>query len=115
MKPRSTGLQLFVSLQNKVANNACATQEGYITVRQELHLLVKYTNVVLVQMFLPRLMEEGERQTDYVEMYALAIMPQISLCDGNPYDIFLIMLLYRASVKKTRLLSSGSSSQRTVV
>jgi hypothetical protein len=82
-------MELFVGLQAKIQKQECQGIEGYINMRKEVQLLIKYSNVVLVQMLLHRVEEDNARKADLVEMYALAIIPQIATCDQNAYDILL--------------------------
>ncbi|GAX12483.1 hypothetical protein FisN_24Hh058 [Fistulifera solaris] len=82
-------IELLHSLQSKISSGTCASMEGYVVIREEVKLLVKYTNTILVQMMLHHIQEDTETKADFVELYALALMPQIAICDDAAHDILL--------------------------
>lgn len=82
-------IELFHGLQTKINSGRCADVTGYAIIREEVRLLVKYANTVLVQMLLHRIQEDTDTKADFVELYALAIMPQIAICDDAAHDILL--------------------------
>ncbi|KAL7579330.1 hypothetical protein ACA910_014008 [Epithemia clementina (nom. ined.)] len=80
----SNVLAQFLLLRGDVDGDQCATTDGYILFRNKIRNLVFYLNQVLVQMMLHKIMTftPGE-PTDFVEMYALALLPQIASCDDD--------------------------------
>lgn len=80
-------LQLLIGMQSKIEKNECTDVQGYMKLRQEVQLAISYSNTVLIQMLLHRIMEaDNPRRADFVEMYVLSILPSISLCDKHLYD-----------------------------
>lgn len=80
-------LERFVSLKSDIGDGVCQSDEGYMEVRTKTKDLIKYTNVVLIQMLLHHV--EVSKDSDFVELYSLAILPQIASCDSEAYATLL--------------------------
>lgn len=79
-------LESFDFLRQDVKNNRCAAGvDGYVVVREKVKILMSFTNAVLVQMLLHYVENAVNNGSDFVELYALAILPQIATCDENIY------------------------------
>mmetsp|Transcript_4225 Transcript_4225/g.8581 ORF Transcript_4225/g.8581 Transcript_4225/m.8581 type:complete len:2196 (-) Transcript_4225:58-6645(-) len=74
------------SMQSDIASGVCATQDGYKVIRREVKNLVGHLNRVLVQMMIHRVQTVTPGvDSDFVELYALALLPQISSCNPDVY------------------------------
>lgn len=80
-------LERFVSLKDDASNQICQSEEGYLEVRRKIKDLIKYTNIVLVQMLLHHVEVSGD--FDFIELYSLAILPQIAACNAKAYSSLL--------------------------
>jgi hypothetical protein len=77
----------FDFLRQDVNNNRCAAGvDAYVVVRKKVKLLISFTNVVLVQMPLHYVENAVTAESDFVEMYTLAILPQIYNCGSGIFD-----------------------------
>lgn len=78
-------IAMFNVLQSHInTKNTCASgEQGYLTVRQSVKVLIGFSNTMLVQMLLHQVQESVNVGSDFVELYSLAILPQISACDPN--------------------------------
>ena len=80
-------LASLVAMQQEIGSGGCGNGEGtYKALRNEVKHLVGHFNRVLVQMLLHRVetITPGE-DTDFVELYSLALLPQISSCNPDAY------------------------------
>jgi hypothetical protein len=79
-------LESFDFLRQDVDNNRCAAGvDGYVVVREKVKILISFTNTVMVQMLLHYVENAVAAGSDFVELYALAILPQIATCDQKLY------------------------------
>ena len=79
-------LESFNFIQKDVDNNLCAVGEnGYVVVREKVKILISFTNAVMVQMLLHYVENAVTSGSDFVELYTLAILPQIATCDEKLY------------------------------
>jgi len=79
-------LESFNFLLSDIDTNKCASG-GYADIRRKVKELYSFMNVVLVQTLLHEVQEVDNRGvSDYVELYSLAILPQIAACDPSLYD-----------------------------
>ena len=74
------------NIQADIASGTCATEDGYKIIRREVKVLMGHLNRVLVQMMIYRIqtVTPGE-DSDFVELYALALLPQIASCNPDAY------------------------------
>lgn len=80
-------LETFVSIKSAITSGDCSTDSGYRTVRQHVRNLVALTNKVLVQMLLHHI--EMTENSDFMELYTLALLPQIGACHPDAMDTLL--------------------------
>jgi hypothetical protein len=80
-------LETFVSIKSAITSGDCNTDSGYRNVRQHVRNLVALTNKVLVQMLLHHL--ETTENSDFMELYTLALLPQIGACHPDAMDTLL--------------------------
>ena len=83
-------LESFNFLRQDADKNTCANGiNGYVVVREKVKILISFTNAVLVQMLLHYVKNALTAGSDFVEMYALALLPQIAACDTGLYNTLL--------------------------
>jgi len=82
-------MELFTVLQSSIQAGSCADPAYYhLEMRWQVQLLVQYANTVLVQMLLHHIQDSVDNGTpsDFVELYSLALGPQIEACDTELYQ-----------------------------
>jgi hypothetical protein len=80
-------LESFDFLRQDVNNNRCAAGvDAYVVVRAKVKILIRFTNVVMVQILLHYVENAVTAGSDFVKLYTLAILPQISNCDSGIFD-----------------------------
>jgi hypothetical protein len=81
-------MNLFVSLQQDIRNDVCATDAGYRTMRTKVRSLMKLTNIVLIQLLIHYVQDVVTHglSSDFVELVALAINPQVASCHTELYS-----------------------------
>jgi hypothetical protein len=73
-------------LQGAIQDGTCASPEGYGTLRKEVRSIMGHLNTALVQMMIFRTLASTPGvDTDFVELYALALFPQIASCNSDAY------------------------------
>jgi hypothetical protein len=73
-------------IQQAIASNTCVDRGGYQTMRNRVKKLTGYLNRVLMQFLLFRIETATSGQnTNFVELYMLSLIPQISACDPDAY------------------------------
>jgi hypothetical protein len=80
-------MNFFVSLQQDIRNDVCSTDDGYRTMRTKVRSLMKLTNIVLIQLLLHYVEDVINHglPSDFVELVALAINPQVASCHTELY------------------------------
>lgn len=81
-------LETLIALKSDINEGVCAVESGYLQMRQKVRTLISRTNVVLVQMLLHHVVVSND--SDYIELYALALLPQISSCNRGAYETLLL-------------------------
>lgn len=94
-KVNANVMSTFLVLAKEIQQGTCRTQSGYLQMRSQVMNLIKYTNIVLVQMLLHHVAVTLD--SDFIELYSLAIVPQLAACD--PYaDDQLVALTVKQDV-----------------
>ncbi|GKY91601.1 hypothetical protein MPSEU_000132000 [Mayamaea pseudoterrestris] len=94
-------LETFVGIKQDIDNGICKTGvDGYKEVRAKVKSLIKSTNIVLVQMFLHHL--EVTADSDFTELYSLAILPQIAACDTYAYETLMKLTVQNSVTADSR-------------
>jgi len=103
-------LERFVSIKSDIGNDLCQSEEGYLEVREKMKDLIKLTNVVLVQMLLHHI--EVTQDSDFIELYSLALLPQIASCNAEAYGILLESTIEEdiSEEKKAQIISTVQAS-----
>jgi len=106
--------EMFLGLQSKISKGSCAQYQGYKSIRNQVKLLVTYSNTVLVQMLIHRIEEDNARKADFAEMYTLALLPQLSVCDRGAYDNLLgeVVATSISDDSKIKIIESLQSAYR---
>ena len=83
VKVNAQAMNLFVSLQQDIHNDVCRTEDGYRAIRSKIRTLMKLSNIVLIQVLLHYVQDvvKNNVPSDFVELLALAINPQVASCD----------------------------------
>eukprot|EP00957_Ditylum_brightwellii_P104208 7936995-Ditylum_brightwellii.AAC.1 len=78
-----------------IGKNLCSSQkeDSYVQFRHNVNSIISYMNVPLVQNLIRHLLDASDR--DFMEMYAIAILPQIRLCNPGVFDQMLDKLVFR--------------------
>jgi hypothetical protein len=76
-------LETFVSLKTSIQSGKCMDAGGYIQMRANVQKLIKLTNTILVQVLLQQVVVTDD--SDFMELYSLAILPQIAACNTSAY------------------------------
>ena len=100
-------LQVFVALQATLQDNdTCVNSNAgsYISMRWQVRSLIHYANTVLVQLLLHSIQDvvDNGSPSDYVELYSLAINPQIAACDADLYKNIMVLTVLNDLTVDTR-------------
>jgi hypothetical protein len=80
-------IDLFVEIQKDVKSDKCANLTGYLNLRGEIRRMVSLMTIPLIQNLIHRTMNvSAEHGADWVEMYALATIPRVAVCNPDAYD-----------------------------
>ena len=84
-------LQLVLGLKHDLTEGQCSKEGGYAVVRTKVQSLIRYTNVVLMQMLLHHIQDvvDNGSSSDFVEVFSLSLLPQIYGCDSGAFDTLL--------------------------
>jgi hypothetical protein len=78
-------LDTFVAIKQDIDEGVCSSGvDGYTQVRSKVKELIKSTNIVLVQMLLHHI--QVTQNSNFIELYSLALLPQIAACDTMAYQ-----------------------------
>eukprot|EP00529_Nitzschia_sp_RCC80_P009220 CAMPEP_0113473526 /NCGR_PEP_ID=MMETSP0014_2-20120614/18092_1 /TAXON_ID=2857 /ORGANISM="Nitzschia sp." /LENGTH=2243 /DNA_ID=CAMNT_0000366301 /DNA_START=471 /DNA_END=7202 /DNA_ORIENTATION=+ /assembly_acc=CAM_ASM_000159 len=78
---------LFVEMQTMLLGDQCSDVDGYETMRQNVKRLIGVMTVPLVQNLVHHTMNvDSEGGGDFVELYALSVIPRVAACDPEAYD-----------------------------
>jgi hypothetical protein len=80
-------LETLVSMKSAIVSGDCNSESGYRNVRKQVMDLIKLTNNVLVQMLYHHI--ETTENSDFMELYTLALLPQIGACNPAAMDLLL--------------------------
>ena len=96
-------LETLTRIQQKINRNECASGvEAYVSMRREIRSLIQYSNTVIIQQILHYVQENNAKEADYVEMYALALIPQIAVCDQTAYNDILRVAVASSITAETK-------------
>ena len=77
----------FVSMQSNISNGSCTSQQGYADMRNQVKRIVKLMTIPLIQTLIHHIMNVGnEGGSNFVELYALALIPRVAACDPAAYN-----------------------------
>lgn len=93
-------LEILVTLKGDIQRDICLSETGYSGMRSDVLDLIRYTNLVLVQMFLHNVEEISD--SDFIELYALSVIPQIAACNPIAYDTILQMTVTQDLTSETK-------------
>jgi hypothetical protein len=82
-------MALFVGLQASLQQGKCdeSNAAGYIAIRAQVKRAIGLMTVPLVQMLIHHTQNVGnEGGSNFVELYALALIPRVAACDPDAYD-----------------------------
>mmetsp|Transcript_5655 Transcript_5655/g.8450 ORF Transcript_5655/g.8450 Transcript_5655/m.8450 type:complete len:2169 (-) Transcript_5655:99-6605(-) len=87
-------MQLFV--ESKDMTKYCSDSSKYIELRKNVGSIIRQMNVPLVQYFLYLLEQNAHKtkQTNYLELLGLAVLPQIKTCMPTAYDFLSKRITY---------------------
>jgi len=83
-------LELLNDIKDNIIDKGlCSTHEenSYKKFRWNVGSIIGYMNVILVQRLIRHLLDGSDR--DFMKMYALAILPQIRLCNPGAFDLMM--------------------------
>jgi Low iron-inducible periplasmic protein len=73
-------LDIFLEIQVGIAEDMCASEDGYATMRVMVRSLYEYTNTFLMQWLLYHV-QQYDSGSDFIELFSLALWPQIHMCN----------------------------------
>jgi hypothetical protein len=81
-------LNLLNSLQtNLLSGNYCMNDRTSLPVRMDVHELIELMTIPLLQDFIHHIVNvENENGSDFVNLYALALIPRVIACDPSAYE-----------------------------
>jgi len=88
-------MEEFKALQDDInALDLCAAPNGYRNMRLVIRRLIGYMTVPLVQNLIHHIMEPAiEARSNYVELYALSILPRVEACNPTAFQAMLDMFV----------------------
>ncbi len=105
-------MKLWQSIKEKINNNTCQDDNGHEDLYREVQKVKSQMNIPLVQNFIHYIMTGAANKM--VELYALALFPQIISCDLSLNDYFYEFLRELATKPKDEvsLMDAFSNVQR---
>eukprot|EP00980_Cylindrotheca_fusiformis_P024658 scaffold12195_cov126-Cylindrotheca_fusiformis.AAC.2 len=80
-------IDLFVEIQKDIKSDQCSNISGYLNNRREINRMVSLMTIPLVQNLIHHSMTvSGKHGDDWVELYALATIPRVAVCNPDAYD-----------------------------
>jgi hypothetical protein len=77
--------------------------DAYVVVRKKVKILISFTNAFMVQMLLHYVENAAVTAgSDFVKLYALAILPQISTCNENLFGTLVELTVYQDVTADTK-------------
>lgn len=89
---------LLTALKSNINSGICKDPEtGYVFMRNRVRLLIQYSNTMLVQNLLYYIQDvlDGSNSSEFVELYSLALNPQVAACDSGLYTNLLDLTVDR--------------------
>lgn len=82
-------LEIVLELKQDIEKGSCTMLGGYKSVHSKVKQLIKYTNVVLVQMLIHFMFDAVDNggSSDFVEVLSLSLLPQVHGCDTNLFNL----------------------------
>ena len=81
-------MQRFNSIQLDFSQQCGGDQEGYQTIRTTIRRMIGLMTVPLIQNLIhhSQSVKNSGQSSQYVELYALSILPRVAVCDAFSYD-----------------------------
>jgi len=80
-------VDLFVEIQKDLRGGKCGDLTGYLNVRGQIRRMVSLMTIPLIQNLIHHTMNANlQHGADWVELYALATIPRIAVCNPEDYD-----------------------------
>jgi len=93
-------IDLFVQIQKNIKADKCSDLDGYLNRRQEIKRMVSLMTIPLLQNLIHHTINvESDHGSDWVELYALATIPRVAVCDPSTYNDELQMDVLREMTK----------------
>ena len=88
-------LDAMNEIQGKISDGTCASgEQGYMDMRYTVNQLIGSMTIPLVQILIHHIQQQpAHGGADFIELYALSILPRVDACNPAAYSTLLSMLV----------------------
>ena len=80
-------VDILNTLQANLAGSTCSNSGGVLVLREQVKRLVAVMTIPLVQLLVHHIMNVGnDGGSNFVELYALSVIPRVAACDPHAYQ-----------------------------